>query len=338
MAGELVLLTGGTGFIGYATLVEALRAGYRVRAAVRRESAKAELEATKSLKPYLSSLSFIVVEDITKDGAFDKAVEGVDYVLHLASPLAMPSDDPEAIIIRPAVRGTTSVLYSALKQASIKKVVITASVASVTPSSAYGGGWDGVVSAESRQPDPAGPYPHYFAAYAASKVLAYNRTLDFIERERPAFSVINIMPSFVLGKNELATTPATVDSGSNHLALINVLGGNDQSGRTGNTVSISDVAEIHVRSLDPSIKGNQNFLCSSGGPNGSVWDDALDVVKGHFPDEIKSGLLPCTGSVKAIRRKVDVSQTERTFGIKFQSFEEQVKELVGWYAQVASKA
>jgi nucleoside-diphosphate-sugar epimerase len=126
-------LTGGTGHIGFATLIEALRKGYKVRAAIRRESSIAEIKATKSVQPYLDNLSFIIVPDITADGAFDEALKDVEKVIHIASPLARPSEDYEADIIQPAIRGTLSILTSALKYPGIKRVVITSSQGAVMP-------------------------------------------------------------------------------------------------------------------------------------------------------------------------------------------------------------
>ena len=287
------------------------------------------------MQPYLGNLSFVIVKDITKDGAFDEAVKGVDYVIHLASPLAKPSDDPEAEIVGPAVQGTLSILRSAMKESKVKKVVITASVASVMPPEAYAPGYEGIVTTDKQVPDMKGPYPNFFVAYAASKVRAYNATLDFIEKEKPAFPVINILPTFVVGRNELATTPDTVNAGSNRLALINVLGGNDPAGRVCNTVHVDDVAEIHVKALQSSVEGNQNFLATSSDSQNVAWDDALEIVKKHFPAEVQSGLLPCTGSVKSIGRRVDTTPAEKTFGIKWKSFEDQIVELVSWYVQAA---
>ncbi len=54
MSGDLVLVTGATGYLGYLTVVDLLRSGYRVRAAVRSmEKAKGILSAPslKSISP-----------------------------------------------------------------------------------------------------------------------------------------------------------------------------------------------------------------------------------------------------------------------------------------------
>ena len=83
---SLVLLTGATGFIGFRTLVETLKAGYRVRASVRSNEGVQKVRNAASIKPYLDQLEFVLVEDILKDDAYFEAVKGVDYVIHLASP------------------------------------------------------------------------------------------------------------------------------------------------------------------------------------------------------------------------------------------------------------
>lgn len=333
MAGELVLLTGGSGHVGFRTLVEALTKGYQVRAAVRSEAKATDIKKTKSVQPFRSQLSFIIVPDIEEDGAFDEAVKDVDYIVHLASPLGRPSDDDEATIIRPAIRGTLSILYSALKQASIKRVVITSSVVAVSPSDPTK-----PFTADNVEPDPHGPYDNPFASYSASKKLAYNKTRDFLAKEKPSFTIVNIMPTFVIGKNELATTPEAVNSGSNQFALMPILGINNPTGIPGLVCHVDDVAYVHIASLDPKIEGSPNFGVDYRGEKPFEWNDALEVVKKHFPKEVEKGVFPLGGSQAPIPIPYDASKTERVFGIKFKNFEEQVVSVAGHYAEVSAKA
>ncbi len=329
MAGELVLLTGSTGHIGYRTLIEALSQGYNVRAAVRSEAKAAEVKAAKSTQPYLKQLTFVTVPNIEKEGAFDSAVKGVDHIVHLASPLAKPSDDNEANIIQPAIRGTLSILYSALKEPCIKKVVITSSVTAVAPSEPK------AFTADNVEPDPQGPFDNTFAAYSASKKLAHNRSRDFIAQEKPNFDIINIMPTFVIGKNELATTREAVNAGSNAIAMIPILGMQNPAGTPAITCHVDDVALVHIASLKPEIKGNQNFGVNYVGEAPVQWDDAIDIVKKHFPSEVEQGIFPLGGSNKSIAVAFDASKTEEVFGIKFKSLEDQIVNLAGYYAGLA---
>lgn len=331
MAGEQILLTGGTGHLGYATLVEALSKGYNVRAAVRSESKIALLKAARPSQPYLDQLSFVIVPNIEIDGAFDEAVKGVDYVVHVASPLGKDVKDLEADMIQPAIRGTLSILYSALRAPSVKKVVITSSVVAVMPSEPK------IFNEDNVDADPTGPYSDPFVAYCASKKLAYNRTRDFIAKEKPAFSVINVMPTFVVGKNVLAQTPAEVASGSNAIALAPILGTQNPGGMPAFACHVDDVAHVHIAPLDPKIQGHQNFGVNYD-VKGINWDEGLDIVKKHFPKEVEKGIFPLGGTQTSLPTGFDASKTERVLGFKFKNYEDMIVSLAGHYAEVSAKA
>lgn len=61
-----------------------------MRAAVRSASKAAQIRAAESVQSHLDKLDFVEVPDILREGAYDEAVKGVDYVLHLASPISFP--------------------------------------------------------------------------------------------------------------------------------------------------------------------------------------------------------------------------------------------------------
>ena len=132
MPKSTVFVTGATGFIGAHVAALALRAGYNVKLSVRREGQIGTL--CRGLGDLSGDLDFVVVPDYTKENAFDTALQGVNHVIHLASPLPKPGKD----LLTPAVKGTMSILRSATQVPSIKKVVITASVASLIPLGLYG--------------------------------------------------------------------------------------------------------------------------------------------------------------------------------------------------------
>jgi nucleoside-diphosphate-sugar epimerase len=125
----LVFITGSTGFIGNATLNKTLEAGYRVRVAVRKEAQVEEIKERYS--KYADVLDFAIVPDITAPAAYAGKLEGVDAILHIASPLVKGIDKSE--VIPPAINGTLEILREAKKVPSVKKVVITASIATLTP-------------------------------------------------------------------------------------------------------------------------------------------------------------------------------------------------------------
>jgi nucleoside-diphosphate-sugar epimerase len=69
------------------------------------------------------------VEDIIKPSkALDKAVHGVKYLFHVASPFRFDGD-PVKDIVEPAVEGTKTVLEAASRSdPPVSRVVVTSSV------------------------------------------------------------------------------------------------------------------------------------------------------------------------------------------------------------------
>ncbi|WP_459801020.1 NAD-dependent epimerase/dehydratase family protein [Herbidospora sp. RD11066] len=112
---ETVLVTGGTGFLATRVIAAAQAAGYNVRTTVRKDP----VEGVPS-----------VIADLTSDDGWDEAVEGCDYVLHVASPLpaAQPQDEDDVII--PARDGTLRVLRAA-RDANVRRTVVTSSFAAI---------------------------------------------------------------------------------------------------------------------------------------------------------------------------------------------------------------
>ncbi|PPQ78263.1 hypothetical protein CVT25_011722 [Psilocybe cyanescens] len=130
--GSKVLVSGANGFLAIWTTQLLLERGYSVRGTVRSEN------KSKYLKDYFASIGYkdklevVFVEDISKDGAFDEAVQNVDAILHIASPIAAVISPDE--MIRPAIEGTTGILKSALKTGNkVKRIVVTSSTSAVMP-------------------------------------------------------------------------------------------------------------------------------------------------------------------------------------------------------------
>lgn len=95
MPEELVLITGATGHLSFRILVELLQHGYRARNAHHRPEQIDMIKAQRSIKPFRDSLEFVQVLDITAPDGYDSAIQGVDKVMHVASPMPnmFPPDD-----------------------------------------------------------------------------------------------------------------------------------------------------------------------------------------------------------------------------------------------------
>ena len=90
-----VLVTGANGYLATWVVKKYLEAGYSVRGAVRSLTKSAFLK--DKFAQYNDRFELVVVEDITKDGAFDTAVKGVDAIAHTASPFHYNSTNPDGM-------------------------------------------------------------------------------------------------------------------------------------------------------------------------------------------------------------------------------------------------
>jgi nucleoside-diphosphate-sugar epimerase len=337
-ASNLVLITGVTGHVGFGVLVHVLSAGYSVRAAVR-SSEKAKTIRSHPLINALNPgvrLTFIIVPDLCKTNAYDEAARGVDYVIHIASPLMSnqipPPDDQDAFFIKPAVRGTLNILEAAKKNRTVRRVVITSSITALIPFSEVNGSqrcstW---ISPMDRIPFVPGPYANEFEAYAASKVAALQEAEAWMATHQPHFDVVHLHPSFVEGRNDLALHTREVLKGTNAIILSIALGKQFDHSTMGATVHLEDVARVHVQALDELVPGNASYILSQN----TEWDEVREIVSRNFPEAVERGLLPNSGSAITHPVFIDSFSSEEIFGFRHTGLEEHVKSVVGHYLEL----
>lgn len=236
--------------------------------------------------------------------------------------------------MRPAVQGTLSILHSAAKVPYVRRIVITSSaVAVVTNEKLAQGDTTTVYTAKTRIPLPTGPYQSSPQAYRAAKSLALNAAEKFLAEEKPNFSIIHIMPSYVFGGNELVTDAKSIASGSNAILMGLVLGVKAQAA-IGTVVHLDDVARIHVGALDEKkVPASTSFLASLS----VQFEDALEIAKRLFPEAVKDGRLPLGGSKPTLPMTMDIQDTVDVFG-PLKGYEEMVESVVGQYLELLGKA
>lgn len=93
MSKAIVLLTGATGHIGFRTLALLLQAGYAVRIAIRRVEQEHKIQHAACIQPYTRDISFIMVPDMTVLDAYKTAIEGAQFVIHVASPVPLKTNN-----------------------------------------------------------------------------------------------------------------------------------------------------------------------------------------------------------------------------------------------------
>lgn len=251
MVDDLVLVTGGTGFIAQHCILALLDAGYRVRTTIRTPGRETEVRA------YLKAggaepgdrLSFAAA-DLEQDRGWAEALTGCAFVLHGASPTPSGRYATEDDWIRPAVDGNLRVLRAA-RDAGVRRVVLTSAFGAV------GMGHEpmGRPFNEADWTDLSGEV----APYQKSKTLSERAAWDFIEREGGGLELAAVNPTAVLG-------PVLGADYSHSVRLIKSL----MDGLPGcpkvnsGFVDARDVADLHLRAMTDPAAAGQRFLAIAG--------------------------------------------------------------------------
>ncbi len=257
---ELILVTGGSGFIGSHSIIQLLKAGYLVRTTVRSPKRKDELlEILKNTGVKTDERLSFAFTDLTKDEGWKEAVSGCDYVLHMASPFppAVPKNEDELII--PAREGALRVLRAA-RDAGVKRVVLTSSFAAVgyghpqqnTPFTETN--WTNLNDAE-------------VTAYVKSKTLAEKAAWNFINTEGNSLELSVVNPVGVFG-------PVLAADYSASIQIVQRLMDGSIPGcpkLSIGVVDVRDVVDLHIKAMtSPAAKG-ERFL--------AVSDDSISMFE-----------------------------------------------------------
>lgn len=343
---ELVLVTGGTGFVGFAVIRDLLRAGHRVRAIVRSTTKATVVKSVPSIQPHLSSLSFTIIPDLTTPNALTSAAADCTVIQHLAGPIVNDRsyDDFDAEIVQPILAMTRNVLLAADANPGVKRVVIASSIAGLVPATDFGNFTTEICRADQTTPECdrgtlQGPYANMMHAYSVAKWSATYSTRDFLAEKQRGFDVVHTHPVYVFGAPELAKTPAEVDSGTNIIPMGVILGRKAKDPEFGVSVHIDDVAALHVVVMDrDKVKGGEHFAAMAEGPDGlGNFERANEIVQKTWPQEVKSGVLKADGKQETMAIRLDGSKAEKLLGRRMLGYEEQVKSLVGYYLDILGK-
>lgn len=318
MRDDLVLVTGGTGFIAQYCILALLKAGYRVRTTVRSLTRKDEV--LRQLKAGGAEpgdrLSFVEA-DLARDGGWAEASAGCAYVIHGASPTPSGDQVAEEDWIRPAVDGNLRVLRAA-RDAGVKRVVLTSAFGAI-----------GVGHKPRAKPFDEADWSALngnVAPYQKSKTLSERAAWDFIAREGQGLELASVNPVAVMG-------PALGADYSHSIRLIkNLLDGQPGCPKINSCfVDVRDVADLHLLAMtDPAAKG-ERFLATS---SDSLW--MVDVAKilrrrlGAAASKAPTRVLPNWIVRLAARTNPALKGAVPLLGVNMNASGEKARRLLGW--------
>ena len=242
---EKVLVTGATGYIGLHCVQQLLNQGYAVNGSVRSPERKEEVfEALQKHNTPTENLNLFTF-NLTEDDGWDEGMEGCDYLLHVASPIALENHN-EDFFVKPAVAGVKRAFKYAKKH-NVKKVVLTSSVAAIFDTLEEKTDYD-----ETDWSDPENPS---ISHYAKSKTLAEKAAWDFVDNEDNVFELAVINPALVIGPSlsgdlgESNKAIAMVTTGKMPVAVPLQFG----------YVDVRDVAAAHLLAMQNSNSNGERF-------------------------------------------------------------------------------
>ncbi|TCI84804.1 SDR family oxidoreductase [Tenacibaculum sp. M341] len=324
-----VLITGISGYVGLHTAAELLKNGYAVRGSVRSLSKTAKLtEALRKEVDPKGNLEYYEL-DLLKDDGWKEAMEGCDYVLHIASPYFATEPKDENEMIKPAIEGTQRALNAA-KNAGVKRLVLTSSTVAMLG--------EGNRSINVNPDTWTNPKAKGMSAYIKSKTLAEKSAWDFINAQtgNDKLEMVVLNPGAIWGPS----LSGTLAGESIELVKKMITGKTPMLAKAAmNMVDVRDVAKIHVQALENqqangkrfivaseraySFKEMANILKTNGYKKVSTIEapNFLLKIMSHFVPDAKA-MKPFIGNTYS----ADVSNTMKTFNWKPMDFKKTVLE------------
>ncbi|KAH6904335.1 D-lactaldehyde dehydrogenase [Coprinopsis sp. MPI-PUGE-AT-0042] len=315
-----------------------LSKGYSVRGAVR------TAEKGKHLKEVFASygdkFELVVVPDITKEGAFDEAVKGVDAIAHTASPVPTGQIQVPAELIDPAVKGTTGILKSAIKNApGLQRIVTTSSIAAVMNSDPKQSvftenDWNdaAVKNVEEKGVDAGG-----MAVYQASKTLAERAAWDLWKENKDQLNwdITTLCPPFVFGPpihevSSLETLNASMKIWWNTVVVTEPTRESVVSDHS--WIDVRDLATAHVLALETPAAGGERLLVSSGK---AFWQDWIDAANSVQPSPLPNHKIPkgFPDVERVVKRRLDTKKEQGILGLKYKSKEDTARDILEDFAK-----
>ncbi len=246
-----VMVTGANGYLGSWIVKYLLEQGYTVHGTVRHPNNSQSVGHLFKIAQNSKGTLKLFAADLLQQGGFDAAMQGCEVVMHTASPFIMKDyDDADTALVQPALQGTRHVLQAIERTASVKRLVLTSSVASIygdakdiqnVPNDLFTESEWNTTSSLNHQ-----PYPY-------SKVVAEREAWRWYNRQS-RWDLVTINPALIMGP---ALTTQSISA-----SITTLIQFGDGTMRTGapalytGLVDVRDVAEAHIlAAFNPHAQG-----------------------------------------------------------------------------------
>lgn len=335
------MVTGGSGYIASWIVKTLLEKGFAVRTTVRNKTDISKYKHLLKMAEGNSGTLEIYEADLLSMGSFTKAMKGCELIFHTASPFKVTGiKNPQTDLVDPALVGTRNVLLSANATPTVKRIVLTASVATI-----YGDNIeieqtkDGVFTEDDW--NKTSTLKHQ--PYSYSKTVAEKEAWK-IAGEQEQWDLVTIHPGLVFGPSLTKRNDSTsIDF------MISFLNGKYKMGVPDlcfGVVDVRDVALIQVAAgLTPAAKGRYIAVSCSmrmleiANILRKKYPDYNKIPKSTIPKSLAYIFGPTQGiSWKYVRNNVgfaiqfDNSRSKAELGISYhpiqQTFEDHAEQIL----------
>lgn len=254
------LVTGGNGYLGAWLVADLLRKGRQVRAVLRSTEAEAHVREALQRGDVEDTGLVAVISALVDDNRWTSALDGVEEIYHLASPMHYGADTEQ--IVAPARDAALRVLGAA-RDAGIRRVVMTSSFAAI--------GYSPKAVRDYTEDDWTDPDTPGLAPYPLSKTVAELAAWDFVQREGGELELVVINPTFIAG-------PTLTRQVRSSLAFFKALleGTMTEVPRQRFGVAdVRDVAALHIAAMETPEAAGKRYLALADGPTITYHDIAV---------------------------------------------------------------
>ncbi|KAE9451957.1 hypothetical protein C3L33_16124, partial [Rhododendron williamsianum] len=296
-----VCVTGGSGYIASWLVKKLLERGYTTHATLRNLDDKIKVGLLESL-PYADTRLVLFQADIYNPTEFGPPIEGCHYVFHVATPLqhntqsSKYKDTTEA-----AIAGVKSIADCCVRSQTVKRLIYTASVMSLSPLREDGNGYKPSFNESCWTPlNFSFTFGEGYAlAYTNSKTLAEKQVLSYNETEDGKLEVVSLACGVVGGDNTLLNSQLPLSVAvllsqiTGNLPFFNNLKFLQELLGSIPLVHIDDVCEAHIFCLEKESIGGR-FMFKEGPEKRSSCDNTKLMEMGfHYKNGVKDILNGC---------------------------------------------